>query len=69
MTMTVPPLPIPKNEIQMWQYGNQPTDEMPVNLKQLKDRAVALNMLNVDLDQLEEQVMSMMEKSEKGILI
>ena len=64
MTMTVSPLPIPKNEIQMWQYGNQPTDEMPVNLKQLKDRAVALNMLNVDLDQLEEQVMSMMEKSE-----
>ena len=65
--MTVPPLPLPKNEVQMRQNGNQTRDEMPVNLKQLKDRTIALNMLtsdNVDLDELEEQVMSMMEKSE-----
>ena len=58
-----------QKEIKIWQHGKQisptPTDEMPVNFKQLKDRAVALNISSshVDLNQLEEQVTSMMEKS------
>ena len=64
----VPLVALPENETKMWRYENQifPTDEMPVNMKQLKDRAVALNITSssVDLEQLEDQVMSMMEKSE-----
>ena len=65
-TISHPIVPLTKDEVKMWQYGDKTTDEMPVNLKQLKDRAVTLNLSSshVDLEQLEEQVMSMMEKSE-----
>ena len=67
-TITHPFLPLANDEVKMWQYGEETRDEMPVNLKQLKDRAVSLNISSsqshVDLEELEEQVMSMMEKSE-----
>ena len=65
-------LPPQKNEV--WESEDQAADEtQPVNFKQLKERAVSLNNIHVcssdgDLAALEEQVMSMMEKSENDAI-